>query len=119
MEQHGEPEQLEGGVQQLSLLLLIVRRYRPVLDQRKYHTYQLDGVAEGDAEQGEVEDQEDGEDGEDVELVSGVVVVQVVPGLSIRQPELVPQSQSLAEMSHLQPPHDIRYQISIINLTTD
>ena len=41
----------------------------------------------------------DHQDGEDVELVCRVVIVQVVPGLSIGQPELVPQSQALAEMS--------------------
>ena len=52
-------------------------------------------MAEGDAEEGEVEDEEGGEDGEDVELVSRVVVVQEVPGLSIGQPKLVSQSQSL------------------------
>ena len=39
-------------------------------------------MAEGDAEQGEMEDEEGGEDGEDVELVSRVVVVQEVPGLA-------------------------------------
>ena len=77
-------------------------------------TDQLDGVAEGDAEQGEVEHEVGGEDGEDVELVSGVVVVQVVPGLTIGEPELVPQSQALAEMSELQPLTP--YQISDINL---
>lgn len=78
MEEDGEPEEFEGGVQEL-----------PVL--------QLDGVTEGEAEEGEVEGEEDAEDGEDVELVSGVVIVEVVPGLPISQPELVPQSQALQD----------------------
>ena len=76
MEEDGEPEEFEGRVQQLSVL-------------------QLDGVAEGEAEEREVQGEEDAEDGQDVELVCGVVVVQVVPGLAIGQPELIPQSQAL------------------------
>ena len=76
-------------------------------------TDQLDGVAEGDAEQGEMEHEVGGQDGEDVELVSGVVVVEVVPGLSIGQPELVPQSQSLHRCLTSSPSHSIRYLISL------
>ena len=78
MEEDGEPEQLEGGVEQLAGL-------------------ELDGVAEGDAEEDQVKEEVDGEDGQDVELVSGVLVVQEVPRLAIGQPELVPQSQALEE----------------------
>ena len=51
MEEDGEPEQLEGGVEQLARL-------------------ELDGVAEGDAEEDQVKEEVDGEDGQDVELVS-------------------------------------------------
>ena len=80
MEEDGEPEEFEGRVQQLSVL-------------------QLDGVAEGEAEEREVQGEEDAEDGQDVELVCGVVVVQVVPRLAIGQPELVPQSQALEDVS--------------------
>lgn len=80
MEEDGEPEEFEGRVQQLSVL-------------------QLDGVAEGEAEEREVKGEEDAEDGQDVELVCGVVVVQVVPRLAIGQPELVPQSQALEDVS--------------------
>ena len=77
-------------------------------------------MAEGDAEEGEVEDEEDGEDGEDVELVRRVVVVQVVPGLAVGQPELVPQSETLGEMSDLPAsPHFIRYLSQISDWLTD
>ena len=51
--------------------------------------FELDGVTEGDEEEDEVEAGVDGEDGKDVELVSRKVVVQVVPGLPICQPELI------------------------------
>ena len=76
MEEDGEPEQLEGGVEQLARL-------------------ELDGVAEGDAEEDQVKEEVDGEDGQDVELVSGVLVVQEVPRLAIGQPELVAEVQAL------------------------
>ena len=76
MEEDGEPEQLEGGVEQLAGL-------------------ELDGVAEGDAEEDQVKEEVDGEDGQDVELVSGVLVVQEVPWLTIGQPELVAEVQAL------------------------
>ena len=62
-------------------------------------------MAEGDAEQGEVEHEVGGQDGEDVELVSRVVVVEVVPGLPIGQPELVPQPQSLQGGQTSSPSH--------------
>ena len=71
-----EPEELEGGVQQLAGL-------------------ELHGVGEGDAEDQEVQGEVGGEDGQDVELVSRVVVVQVVPRLAVSQPELVPQPETL------------------------
>ena len=76
MEEDGEPEQLEGGVEQLARL-------------------ELDGVAEGDTEEDQVKEEVDGEDGQDVELVSGVLVVQEVPWLTIGQPELVAEVQAL------------------------
>ena len=76
MEEDGEPEQLEGGVEQLARL-------------------ELDGMAEGDAEEDQVKEEVDGEDGQDVELVSGVLVVQEVPWLTIGQPELVAEVQAL------------------------
>ena len=76
MEEDGEPEQLEGGVEQLARL-------------------ELDGMAEGDAEEDQVKEEVDGEDGQDVELVSGVLVVQEVPRLAIGQPELVAEVQAL------------------------
>ena len=82
MKEDREPEQFEGCVQQL-----------PVL--------QLHGVTEGDAKKDEVEDEEDAEDGKDVELVSRVVIVQEVPGLPVSQPELVPQSESLGNVSQI------------------
>ena len=94
VEEDGEPEEFEGGVQELSVL-------------------QLDGVTEGDAEEGEVEGEEDAEDGEDVELVSGVVVVEVVPWLAVGEPELVPESQALEDRVNLEPrPADIGYNVT-------
>ena len=71
-----EPEELEGGVQQLAGL-------------------ELDGVGEGDAEDEEVQGEVGREDRQDVELVRRVVVVQVVPRLAVSQPELVPQPETL------------------------
>ena len=76
MEEDGEPEQLEGGVEQLAGL-------------------ELDGVAEGDAGEDQVKEEVDGEDGQDVEFVSRVLVVQEVPRLAIGQPELVAEVQAL------------------------
>ena len=76
MEEDGEPEQLEGGVQQLAGL-------------------ELDGVTESDAEQHQVEQEVHGQDGQNVELVSGVLVMQEVPGLAIGQPELITELQTL------------------------
>ena len=75
-----EPEELEGGVQQLAGL-------------------ELDGVGEGDAEDEEVQGEVGREDRQDVELVRRVVVVQVVPRLAVSQPELVPQPETLHMLS--------------------
>ena len=77
MEEDGEPEQLEGGVQQLAGL-------------------ELDGVTEGDAEQHQVEQEVHGQDGQDVELVSRVLVMKEVPRFTIGQPELVTKLQTLS-----------------------
>ena len=71
-----EPEELEGGVEQLAGL-------------------ELDSVGEGDAEDEEVQGEVGREDRQDVELVRRVVVVQVVPRLAVSQPELVPQPETL------------------------
>ena len=76
MKEDREPEELEGGVQQLAWL-------------------ELDSVTEGDTEQHQVKQEVHSQDGQNVELVSRVLVMQEVPGLAIGQPELITQMQTL------------------------